>query len=69
VEYIKFLSTTAAKYGMKTGLKNSLAIIPDVISVVDFAVNEQCSAFLECDKYDLFTKAGKPTFHIEYPKG
>ena len=54
---------------MKTGLKNSLAIIPDVVNIVDFAVNEQCSVFLECDKYDPFTKAGKPTFHIEYPKG
>jgi len=69
VDYIKFLSTTAAKYGMKIGLKNSLAIIPDVLSFVDFAVNEQCSVFLECDKYDPFTNAGKPTFHIEYPNG
>lgn len=69
MDYIKFLSKTAAQYGMKIGLKNSLAIIPDVLSVVDFAINEQCSVFLECDVYDLFTKAGKPTFHIEYPNG
>ncbi|KAH8595570.1 glycoside hydrolase superfamily [Bisporella sp. PMI_857] len=67
VNYIKFLSTTAAKYGMKTGLKNSIGIIPDVLGVVDFAINEQCSVMIECDRYGPFINAGKPVFHIEYP--
>jgi len=60
ISYVKFLSTTAAKYGMKIGLKNSLSIIPDVLSVVDFAVNEQCSVHAECAAYAPFLQAGKP---------
>lgn len=61
------MSSQASSLGMSTGLKNSLAIIPDVVSVVHFAVNEECAAYKECSAMQPFVAAGKPVFHIEYP--
>jgi hypothetical protein len=37
------------------------------MSIVDFAVNEQCAQFGECATYNNFIASGKPVFHIEYP--
>lgn len=67
VDYIKFLSTEAAKHGMSIGLKNSGDIIDDVLDFVDFSVNEQCAQYSECATFAKFIQAGKPVFHIEYP--
>jgi hypothetical protein len=52
---------------MATGLKNAGAIIPDVLDVVQFSVNEQCAQYKECGTFRAFIDAGKPVFHIEYP--
>ena len=60
------MASEAAKYGMAIGLKNALDIIPSVMDIVQFAVNEQCVANNECNTYDAFLGAGKPVFHIEY---
>lgn len=64
--YVKFLAGEAASRGLATGLKNALELIPDVVDVVQFAVNEQCHEFGECDKYKPFTEQGKAVFNIEY---
>jgi len=34
--------------------------IPDLVDVFDFAVNEQCVKYDECDVYAPFVRAGKP---------
>lgn len=68
-DYIKFLATEANKRGLSIGLKNSLDIIPNVLSSVQWAVNEQCAAYNECPALKPFTDANKPVFHVEYPKG
>jgi hypothetical protein len=52
---------------MQIGLKNSLDIVNDLSSIVDFAVNEQCAQLSECQRYDSFLALNKPVFHIEYP--
>lgn len=65
-EYIQFLAVEAHRVDLAIGLKNSLAIIEDVINEVDFAVNEQCHEFEECDVYVPFTDARKAVFSIEY---
>lgn len=67
--YVKFLATEANKRGLSIGLKNALDIIPSVLSSVQFAVNEQCAAYDECDALTPFANANKPVFHVEYPKG
>ncbi|KAJ4109693.1 hypothetical protein NW768_012129 [Fusarium equiseti] len=69
VNFVKFLSQTAASFNMSTGLKNAGSVIPDVISDVHFSVNEQCVEYSECDTFAQFIDHDKPVFHIEYPKG
>lgn len=54
---------------MAIGLKNAGAIIPSVLSSVDFSVNEQCAQYNECDTFTPFTDDDKPVFQIEYPRG
>ncbi|KAF7542403.1 hypothetical protein G7Z17_g11601 [Cylindrodendrum hubeiense] len=68
IDYIKFLSNTAASYKMSMGLKNGVDIISKVLSYVAFATVEQCSEYSECQAYAPFIKAGKPVFQIEYPE-
>ncbi len=61
------MAEQAASLDMAIGLKNALSIIPDVVDVVQFSVNEECSSWTECGDMKLFIKAGKPVFHVEYP--
>ncbi|BEJ16666.1 hypothetical protein CspHIS471_0600670 [Cutaneotrichosporon sp. HIS471] len=67
VDFVFFLAHVASTYRMATGLKNAGAIIPEVIDVVQFSVNEQCATHGECDVFQDFINVGKPVFHIEYP--
>ncbi len=53
--------------GLAIGLKNFLEELDEIADEYDFAVNEECVAFDECDAYaDNLLAAGKPVFHIEY---
>lgn len=67
INFISFLSTTAASYNMSTGLKNAGDIIPNVLPAVHFSINEQCSVYNECGVYSPFVQANKAVFRIEYP--
>ena len=48
------------------GLKNDLDQIPELVTDFDFAVNEQCFEYTECEPYADFVMAGKPVFNAEY---
>lgn len=69
---MRWLSATAKKYNLVTGLKNALEISNQVIDSVEFAVNEQCHEVAgsesewECPEYKIFTDAEKAVFNIEY---
>ncbi|KAF2281317.1 uncharacterized protein EI97DRAFT_438686 [Westerdykella ornata] len=67
IDYMRWMQQTAASYGMKIGLKNSLDILGPLSPIMDFAVNEQCAQLNECSVYNNFLASGKPVFHIEYP--
>ncbi|KAH7041380.1 glycoside hydrolase superfamily, partial [Microdochium trichocladiopsis] len=68
INYIRFLATEAKKYDMAMGLKNAIEIVPSVIDWVQFAVNEECTAYKgDCETLGMFVDGGKPVFHIEYP--
>jgi hypothetical protein len=70
VNFIRNVISPAAIAGnMALGLKNAGAVIDDVMSVVQFSVNEQCAAEGECATFVPFITAKKPVFHIEYPSG
>lgn len=69
VNYIAFLARAAHQRNLAIGLKNAGDIIPDVLDVVQFSVNEQCLQYNECDTFRPFIDQDKPVFHVEYPKG
>lgn len=66
LDYNRFLADAAHARGLAVGLKNDLAQIRTLAPAFDFAVNEQCAQYKECDKLKPFTAAGKPVFNAEY---
>lgn len=66
LDYHRFLATAARERGLLIGLKNALELIPDLVDDVDFAVNEQCHEYDECDVYAPFVAQRKPVFNAEY---
>lgn len=69
VEYVTWLAREARARGLSVGLKNAGDIVPRVLAEVQFAVNEQAVQFGDVDQFLPFVRAGKPVFHVEYPKG
>jgi hypothetical protein len=69
VNYVRFLAKAAHDRGLSVGLKNSGDIIPRVIDLMQWAVNEECVFYDECNVTRPFINAGKPVFGIEYPSG
>ncbi|KAF2731627.1 hypothetical protein EJ04DRAFT_365375 [Polyplosphaeria fusca] len=67
IDFLGYLSNLTQPLNMTLGLKNAGDIIPDVLSIVHFSVNEQCVENAECDTFHAFIEAKKPVFHIEYP--
>lgn len=61
-----YLADAAHARGLKIGLKNDLDQIPDLLPYFDWALNEECFSFNECQKLTPFVQAGKPVFVIEY---
>ncbi|MFG2002453.1 endo alpha-1,4 polygalactosaminidase [Spirillospora sp. NPDC048911] len=62
----RMLAHEAHRRGLAIGLKNDLDQIPQLVNVMDFAVNEECAQFRECHRLTPFIKANKPVFHAEY---
>lgn len=62
----RWLAAEAHARGLAVGLKNALDLIPDLVGTFDFAVNEQCHEFGECDANEPFVAAGKPVWNAEY---
>lgn len=60
------LAAAAHARGLAVGLKNDLDQIGELLPFFDFAVNEQCFEYQECDRLLPFVQAAKPVFGIEY---
>ncbi|MFJ6139250.1 endo alpha-1,4 polygalactosaminidase [Kitasatospora sp. NPDC092286] len=69
LRYNRMLASLAHERGMAIGLKNDLEQIPALVGEFDFAVNEECAEFNECDRLSPFIQAGKAVFHVEYKLG
>jgi hypothetical protein len=67
ISFIHFLAAKAHSLNLSIGLKNAGDIIPSVLSVIDFSVNEQCVQYKEAVQFVPFINAGKAVLHIEYP--
>lgn len=64
--YNRMLADLAHDRGLSIGLKNDLDQIPELVADFDFAVNEQCAQYSECNYLTPFIGAGKAVFEIEY---
>jgi len=66
--YAKALVKEAHKRNLAIGLKNNLDQIKDLVNDYDFAINESCYDYSECDMLKPFIQQGKPVLGIEYNK-
>ncbi|MCX4630259.1 endo alpha-1,4 polygalactosaminidase [Streptomyces sp. NBC_01443] len=64
--YNRLIAKLAHDRGLAVGLKNDLDQIPQLVGDFDFAVNEQCAEYDECERLTPFIAAGKAVFHVEY---
>lgn len=69
INYVKFLADAAHQRNLSIGLKNAGEIVPQVVDVIQYSVNEACVAYDECSLWSPLIQASKPVFHVEYPKG
>jgi len=66
LDYNRFLATGAHAVGLAVALKNDVDQLAALQPAFDFAVNEQCHEYSECDGYAVFTTQDKPVFNAEY---
>jgi len=60
------LAAEAHAHGLAYGLKNDLDEVPQLVADADFAINEECFQYNECDGLQPFIDAGKAVFQVEY---
>jgi hypothetical protein len=64
--YNRFLAAEAHARGLSVGLKNDLGQIAELVADFDWALNEECFAYDECDALLPFIRAQKAVFQVEY---
>lgn len=62
----RWIANEAHRRNLSVGLKNDLDQVEELVAYFDFAVNEQCHEYDECDRLQSFIDAGKPVFNAEY---
>lgn len=65
-DYNLWLADQAHDRGLAIALKNDLDQLEDLVDAFDFAVNESCHDYDECDRLAIFTDAGKAALVAEY---
>jgi hypothetical protein len=66
LDYNRWLAVRAHDRGLSVGLKNDLDQILELEPAFDWALNEQCFEFDECELLLPFVDAGKAVFGVEY---
>jgi hypothetical protein len=66
LDYNRFLATEAHTRKLSVGLKNDIDQAMELVGDFDWALNEQCFQFDECDKLAPFIDADKAVFQVEY---
>lgn len=66
IDYNTWLAEQAHQRGLAISLKNDLGQIDDLVAHFDFAINESCHEWEECELLMPFIEAGKPVVHINY---
>ena len=66
ISYNSWLAAEAHARGLSVGLKNDLGQVPALAGLFDWALNEQCFEYDECNTLLPFVQAGKAVFGVEY---
>ncbi len=66
LRYNRWIAEEAHKRGLSVGLKNDLDQIADLEPYFDWALNEECFYYNECDNLLIFINKGKAVFQVEY---
>jgi hypothetical protein len=64
--YNRFIANAAHSRALSVGLKNDVDQVSELVDYFDFAVNEQCFEYSECDTLAPFVDNGKPVLNAEY---
>ncbi len=64
--YNAWLANAAHERGLSVALKNDLGQVRKLLPFFDYALNEQCFQYDECDRLVPFVDAGKAVFGVEY---
>ena len=66
LDYNAFLAASGHARGLSVGLKNDLDQVGDLVGDFEWALDEQCFQYDECDQLAPFVAAGKAVFEVEY---
>jgi hypothetical protein len=66
LSFNRFLAAEAHARGLSVGLKNDLDQIEALVADFDWALDEECVRYDECDLLLPFLEADKAVFHAEY---
>jgi len=66
IDFNIWLANAAHERGLSIGLKNDLDQVTQLEPYFDWALNEQCYQFSECELLSPFVNAGKAVFGVEY---
>ena len=66
LKFNKYLAQIAHARGLSVGLKNDLDQVKDLVDSFDWALNESCFQYKECNSLTPFITAGKAVFQVEY---
>lgn len=66
LRFNRYLAKAAHDRGLSIGLKNDNNQIPELVDDFDWALNEECFQYDECEDLLPFIEAGKAVFHVEY---
>lgn len=64
--YNRWLASAAHARGLSVGLKNDLDQIGQLVDSFDWALDEQCWEYAECDLLAPFVARGRAVFGVEY---
>jgi len=66
ISYNLWIADQAHNRGLSIALKNDLEQVLDLANNFDFAINEECFQFKECQFLKPFIEQNKAVFHTEY---
>ncbi len=66
LDYNRWLAAEAHARNLSIGLKNDLDQINELVEYFDWALNEECFQYDECESLLPFIEAGKAVFGVEY---